>query len=113
MGYVGATRSASFPTDVNDVLTRFAEQLVSVAILPLDLKTLALTYRGLSPAAVRLWWLVELMWLDKVEFIPHQCSGNFREVCAKYLWLAHPRDLRTEQPTLCGGAPRSLTIEFH
>jgi putative transposase len=33
---------------------------------------------------VRLWWLVELMWPDKVELIPHQCNGNFGEV-----WEVH------------------------
>jgi hypothetical protein len=37
--------------------------------------------RGLSPAAVRFWSLVELMWPDKVELIPHQRNGNFGEVC--------------------------------
>jgi hypothetical protein len=32
---------------------------------------------------VRLWWLVELMWPDKVELIPHQRKGNYDAVCAR------------------------------
>jgi hypothetical protein len=64
-------------TMTQDVVTRFDQCAL------LDVKTLTLIHRELSPAAVRPWWFIELLRPDKVEFTPHQRKGNYDTVLTR------------------------------